>query len=51
MEELFDTICDVELKEHRGKREQLLLNDDDLDAFLKQEIGDEGGEVPISPPA
>ena len=25
VEELFETICDIELKEHRGQREQLLL--------------------------
>lgn len=42
LEELFETICDIELKEHGGKREQLLLNDSDLDKFLRDECGDEG---------
>lgn len=42
VEELFETICDIELKEHGGKREQLLLSDSDLDKFLKDECGDEG---------
>jgi hypothetical protein len=37
VEELFDTSCDIELKEHGGTRGQLLLNDSDLDEFLKQE--------------
>jgi hypothetical protein len=36
-EELFDTSCDIELKEQRGTREQLRLSDSDLDEFLRQE--------------
>jgi hypothetical protein len=40
VEELFETICDIELNEHGGKCEQLWLSDADLDDFLRQEIGD-----------
>lgn len=47
VEELFETICDIELKQHGGKREQLMLSDSELGEFLLQEIG----EVNDSPDA
>jgi hypothetical protein len=37
VEELFDTSCDIELKQQGGTREQLRLNEADLDEFLRQE--------------
>ncbi len=44
VEELFETSCNIELEEHGGKREQLLLSDADLNEFLRQEIGDATAE-------
>jgi hypothetical protein len=38
VEELFDTSCDLELKEQGGTREGLRLSDSALDEFLQQEI-------------
>jgi len=37
VEELFETGCDIELKEHIGVRERLHLSDSDLDTFLSEE--------------
>lgn len=45
VEELFETSCDIELKEHGGKREQLLLSAADLDKFLRQEIGEAAATI------
>jgi len=37
VEELFETSCDIELKEHGGSRDQLLLGESELDKYLRQE--------------
>jgi hypothetical protein len=37
VEELFDTSCDIEIREQGGTREQLRLSEADLDKFLRQE--------------
>ena len=39
LEELFEVICDIEAKQHGGKREELTLSESDLNEFLSQEIG------------
>lgn len=42
VEELFDTICDIELQEQGGQRAQLKLTDMELDEFLAQEEEQDG---------
>jgi len=51
LEELFQTICDIELEEHSGKRNRLTSNDVKLDEFLKREIHEGGADVPTPPSA